>query len=482
MLLRSPLPPVNSRNRPNVIVIVFDTARADAFEPYGAPAGSSPVMADMATLGQSAATFATASWTVPSHISLFSGLLPYAARVTHDHGFVAANFRAMNLALRDRTLPEVLRTYGYVTSAVSCNTWVSQASGFDVGFDVFRQVVGSRYAQAGGGRLRNGAARALQALRAQVDDGAGEVERLLVDWLRTRGHAPFFWFVNLVECHSPYMPPHPHNPLPPWGRLLATVDASRHLTFAALAMSSLKRTGAPAAALARMRKLYAGAIRLMDDWLGRLLESLDRAGILDETVVIVTSDHGENFGEGGLMGHQYSLDDRLIRVPLVVTGPGMALPDRIMTLAELPGLIAGAAGLGAHPWTHERPDPDIVVAELEPPAGPDHEISRAVAREHGLDATAFERMTTPLRCATDGRFKLVRQGDREMLVDVVADPLELTPLASDAQPPDALLSRLRAALDRSEANTLPAPPPQAAELAPEAVANMDAQLRLLGYI
>src|SRR5690606_10359743 len=78
---------------------------------------------------------------------------------------------------------------------------------------------------------------------------------------------------------------------------------------------------APADAIARIRQGYRDSVRQLDAWLARLLERLDDAGMLEDTVLIVTSDHGENLGESGMLGHNYSLDDRLLRVPFATHGP-----------------------------------------------------------------------------------------------------------------------------------------------------------------
>ena len=130
--------------------------------------------------------------------------------------------------------------------------------------------------------------------------------------------------MNLVECHSPYLPPWPYDDLGPIDRLRAAEEARRHLTLSGIWKACAGGFDVAPAALERMRHLYARSVRLMDDWLRDLLDDLDRRGILDRTLVIVTSDHGENFGEGGLMGHAFSLDQRLLRVPLVIAGPGRA--------------------------------------------------------------------------------------------------------------------------------------------------------------
>ena len=115
-----------ARVRPNLVLVVFDTARADAFEPYGAPAGSSPAVAQLAASGVAHQhTYSTASWTAPSHGSMFSGQLPRSAGMGHVGGTTP---KAMQAAMGENAgvlLPNVLRAAGYATLGVSTNLWVS---------------------------------------------------------------------------------------------------------------------------------------------------------------------------------------------------------------------------------------------------------------------------------------------------------------------------------------------------------------------
>src|SRR3954468_12183027 len=127
--------------RPNVLLIVFDTARADAFEPYGAEPGASPVLEDLARSGETAdAMFAPACWTLPSHASMFTGLLPRANGLIKAPGGEVHACKAPMEAHRERLLPEVLRRAGYETRAASANLWISKRSGFATGFDRFIEV------------------------------------------------------------------------------------------------------------------------------------------------------------------------------------------------------------------------------------------------------------------------------------------------------------------------------------------------------
>src|ERR671924_668958 len=120
---------------PNVVLIVFDTARADAFTPYGAPADATPSVAQLAARGAAhPIAAATCNWTMPSHVSMFTGLLPRTAGLSMlPHG-ERANCRIVMEAHRDRWLPVVLGRAGYHTAAATTNAWVSNQIGFDLGF------------------------------------------------------------------------------------------------------------------------------------------------------------------------------------------------------------------------------------------------------------------------------------------------------------------------------------------------------------
>ena len=130
---------------PNVLCVVFDTARRDAFEPYGAPPGSTPAVAQLASSGQAFTdVYATASWTIPSHASMFTGSLPRALGLGQAPGSRREGCRPILEANRDRVLPEVLRRNGYATAAVSANVWIAPESGFATGFDRFEEVATGR--------------------------------------------------------------------------------------------------------------------------------------------------------------------------------------------------------------------------------------------------------------------------------------------------------------------------------------------------
>ena len=474
--------------RPNVIVLVLDTARADALEPYAAPAGSSPVIADLARRGTAfESAYATACWTLPSHASMFTGMLPRAAGVfdlPEGNPLGAGQVMARHA---DRMLPEILRRAGYSTAAVSTNLWVTELSGFGAGFDSFEFVDTGRQARMHREDVRSRLRWDAETARARVDDGAERALEALVRLADGPPSQPFFWFVNLVECHSPYLPPKPYNDLGPIDRLRAAEEARHYLTLGAIWKACVGAIHVPDDALERMRHLYARSVLMLDAWLGRLLEALDGRGLLDDTLILATSDHGENFGENGYMAHAFSLDDRLLHVPLIAAGPGAAADGGVVSLADLPRLISGAAGIESHPWGDARSD-GFAAAQFEPPAREEHPKWRPAFAEWGVDYDfAINRLARELTCVTDGRLKLQRRGTEEELYDLDADPLEEAPRSPVEHGDQAAVARMHERLEEIEredarADAAAAAPTDAPQISEEERRELEERMKLLGYM
>jgi arylsulfatase A-like enzyme len=468
---------------PNVLWLVLDTARADAFEPYGAPTGATPAVAELARRGSVLPhAYATASWTLPSHASMFTGLMPRAVGVGQAPGDGVEGVRPILDSLRPRLLPELLRGAGYRTVGLTTNLWVSKHTGFDIGFDEFEQFVGDRQMamDVGGLAPRALATWAREGLSASRDDGAEEAGAALRRSIAAHDGDPTLWFVNLVECHSPYLPPKPWNDLGPVARVRAALEAQRYLSFPAICRACGGGLDVPEGALERMRHLYRRSVSLMDAWLADALGALDERGILDDTLVIVTSDHGENIGEHGLMGHAFSLDERLIHVPFVAAGPGAPDTTGPFSLGSLPAAIATAAGLADHPY--DAMPEDAAVAQLDRMGPPDHPRIQGYVEEWGVGERGLEIYTTDITVAVDGRSKLTIRGDKESAHDLTGDPLELgAPTAEPA--PDHLWRALEhpAITNKPELAAAPGPaaPPNAS---PEELEELERQMKLLGYM
>jgi arylsulfatase A-like enzyme len=466
--------------RPNVLLVVLDAARRDSLEPYGAPPGSTPSIAQLASRGVALPeVYATGCWTVPSHGSMFTGLLPRAAGLARAPTPDAP--KPILAAQLDRLLPEVLRRAGYATGAVSANPWISAVSGFDAGFDELALVDGGRDSRVGEGGRRARLRWLAQAARGRIDDGAASARRTLERWAADAEGRPFFWFVNVVECHAPYLPPRPYGGVSTLERLRAAEDARRHYGLDAMWRACVGGYDVPEETMERMRGLYRASIRYMDDWLGSLLELLDGHGLLDDTLVVVAADHGENLGEGGLIGHAFSLDNRLIHVPCVVAGPGADGAD-INSLAELPALIAAAA-LDEHPWD-DGPPPGVGIAQFDPPCAPGDPRVDEVVERWGLGEEAATRFTTPLTCAVAGDLKLLMRGEAEEVYDLGQDPLELRPLAPDAVAArETAVAPLREALRHPAVTARRAATAAGAPDAPdEELRDIEERMRLLGYM
>jgi arylsulfatase A-like enzyme len=464
-------------DRPNVLVIVLDTARADALEPYGAAPGTTPTLAQLASSGAALPdVHATACWTMPSHASMFTGLLPRAAGLNRAPGEMPNGCKPVLEAAVDRMLPEVLRRAGYRARGVSTNIWVSEASGFATGFEEWRDVPHNRAAQMVSTNLRPRARWAFDALRARSDDGAGAAAEVLGTWFAEDRDGPDFWFVNLIECHSPYLPPKPFNDLGPIDRVRAAEEARRHLTLGEIWRVCVDDFDVPDDALARMRHLYDRSIRQLDAWLANTLTALDDAGKLDDTLVLICSDHGENFGEGGLLGHAYSLDERLVHVPFIASGPNA--PEAMKSLVELPRVIAEAVGLESHPW--DREPTEIAVAQFDSPGKHDDPRKLDAIKAWGAGPEALDNLNAIMECAVRGNTKLLRRNDELRLFDLADDPLEERPRAvARADAPADLL----AALEGQPVGPVVAPATApAATASDEELARIEEQMRTLGYL
>src|SRR4051794_40093655 len=172
-------------------MVLMDTARADHFEPYGAAAGSTPVIAGLARAGVSTTAYAPANWTIPSHAALFTGQLPRSLGLGQVgggfHGAVANRLQPH----ADSTLAAVLRRHGVATRAVSANLWVSEQAGFGAGFDEFVNIVIPRQPRTSQS-LRDRMGWYLDALLARIDDGARAIDEILARWIAEARTKPFF--------------------------------------------------------------------------------------------------------------------------------------------------------------------------------------------------------------------------------------------------------------------------------------------------
>ena len=289
--------PIDSR--PNVLLISIDTLRPDHLTCYGYGRDTTPFLDSLAKRGvvfENA--FAQASWTLPSHMSLMTSTYPHTHRVEDEDRTLPAGIP---------TLAEALDGAGYRTIGFVTWIYLSARFGFGRGFDRYEEILPS-------GALDDALEHA-----ANADD---VVTKVIGSWDPTvEKETPFFLFLHFFDPHLNYSPPIEYARA--FGDSLVDGRLGRY-DYLKTYIKGLhpEPPPVPEAVLRGALSLYDAEIRFVDDQLRRLFVHLDSEGLLENTIIIVTSDHGEEFGEhGSLEGHQWTLYDEVLRVPLIVVFP-----------------------------------------------------------------------------------------------------------------------------------------------------------------
>jgi arylsulfatase A-like enzyme len=400
-----------ARGAPSLLLVVVDTLRADHLPFHGYRRMTAP---RLSRLAESAVVFDNAftvmSHTLPTHVSLLTGVHP------GKHHVLANGWRYDGPY---PTLAETLRARGYATGAFVSGYPLVAASGLDAGFDVYRDTGDLADASIGKIPGERTNARALAWIEEQ------------------RG--PFFAFVHYYDVHPPYdTPPHPQQPFVPDAAFEALLGSRGlwELTIEQVNPTPITLDGRPLS-LGLAINTYDNEILRVDGLIGELLATLERKGIADDTLVIVTSDHGEGLGQHGLYSHGLYLYEEQAHVPLVVRPPAsvghaarrvagaVSLLDVVPTVLDLCGLAADPAldgrSLAGVLGGDETPREErwLVLQRRWFPAGTDQmpdERFDAGASLHALRG--------------DGPLKYLRGGDgREELYDLGADPGERVDLA-----------------------------------------------------
>jgi arylsulfatase A-like enzyme len=413
----------------NVVVVVLDTVRGQTTVP--ADDALLPTIASLADEGtEFERAFTSAPWTLPSHASLLTGT--YSSK--HDtHG------RNPVLDESLTTLAEVFSANGYETKAISSNTWISDEFGFDRGFDDVQHAWRWDDADVAD---RSPAEGDDDEWRTQATENlrAGDATDRALDWLSSSSERPFFLFLNYIDAHFEYAPPEEYvaDRLPPgydYERAVDVLDDPRAYDVGEVTLTAAER--------AALRALYRGELAYLDDTIGRLVDELRANGVWDDTVLVVTSDHGENVGDHGFVGHQYNLYDTLIHVPLVVTGGAFddadGTADRLVQLLDLPVTLLDEVGIDAPAFRSQSqghsfhpdstvPRRDHVLAEHITPQ-PDVDTLRRRYDELPPYLSSLDRYL-PLRAVRTERWKLVSGADgSRSLFDLDADAAESTDVA-----------------------------------------------------
>ncbi len=387
----------SSPEQPNLVLLVQDTLRRDRLSTYGYERETSPTLDRLAADGVVFdEAYATSSWTWPSTTSILTGLLP------ERHGVTSENACYVDAKLQ--LLPEALQRVGFTTGAFSANALIQASKNFDQGFETF---VGQ-------------------------SSGFAESSDLVpkaLEWVRENAGRRFFLYLHLADTHGLT-----HTLPEARERFAADVPGSFDPNEFRRYSSALREArlrppndqeGLRVAQRKETRKavnqLYDAAVYSGDLWLERLLGTLEEVGVTEKTIVAFTSDHGEELYDHGALRHGHSLYGELVRVPLVIRGPGVARGVRVTTPISNRHIAPTLARLGGVVMEGPIDALDLLAGEL-----PERPVF--FSTEHGLWKDVPGRTT--IRGVRDGDWVLHFSGKADArLFRFGVDPLEAQDVA-----------------------------------------------------
>lgn len=390
----------------NILLIVLDTARGDVVNSM-ISGGELSSLSKLATEGQFYTNArSNGPWTVPSHAALFYGMYPSETGVNGD----SPSYETVPLI-------EELNQRGFKTGGFSSNPWLSYEFNFDKNFDVFRnqfeyypetttaeEIISTSdslkdIVANGISELYNSSTReflinlTFSAYRyvSRYDSGASWLFKQAVNWLKNDGQR--FAFINVTEPHLTYELP--HGWLPDGISQQELTDTQQDPVLHNAGISTI-----PEDDLETLKQVYKSTLCYLDAKLGKLYEQAP-----NDTVFIITSDHGEHFGEYGRFGHQYSLYDELLHVPLVIHAPWIESND-FDSMVELRSLYRAILNFTDDSYI-TLPVIDYHIAETISPT-PSIESLRAKSDEIKEYTKRYENGA---RCISDSKRKLIEFAD-----------------------------------------------------------------------
>lgn len=407
---------------PNVLLVMVDTLRADRLSAYGWGGGRTPHIDALAADGiRYARNFAQASWTRPSVATLLTGLYP------SSHGAV---HKADLLPDRVDTVAEALNFFGYRTVGFPNNVNVTESFNFQQGFQEYHYLAPALFFGATEAAakltLYNGLRLVRErffARRVSVEhyyQPAGVVTDRILAWIdANREGPPFFMYAHYMDPHDPYMV-HPFN-----GEGYARVALPNP----------------PPDLARRLSEVYDGEVRYLDEHVGRLVAGLRERGLYDDTVIVFTSDHGEEFHEHGGWWHGTTLYDEQTHVPLVVKpargGARAVVVETMTTNLDVAPTILAAVG---------APVPPVMQGRALALDGTPERPQEKVFSEEDFEGNVLQAVRTPswkLIVANEGNPRGLAPAE---LFHVAEDPGEQRNLAGTEA---GRLEEMRAALGRS---------------------------------
>ena len=443
--------------RPNVVLIVLDTMRQDRMACYGYDKPTTPVLDQLAATARVFdRAYSTTSWTLPAHASIFTGQYPATHGATQEHWVLSES------AL---TLAEVFRAEGYATAGIHANPILTAGAGYEQGFETYQSAWEQPYGTSPENKTLN----------------------LFRDTLAAQSPGkPFFLFVNVIEPHSPYDSARQFQDrfvTDPTQTIIRNMWAPYYIG---------EKTFTPAE-LQHLSERYDGEVLYADYMVGEMIRALQAHAAWENTIFVVTSDHGENFGDHGHYDHVFSLYEGTTRVPLILHYPAAVAPGRethrvqvtdiFATLTDLCGITTEAALRG--PGLLESPPPAArpIVMEYYYPRQT-IEVYKDPAKRASPKLDPYRRR---LRAIIQDGFKYIwADKGAEALYAIDADPKETNNLI-DSPAHQATLATLRLALaDWVTAHASAATTSPSSELPATPMRELDDDtvdaLRSLGYL
>ncbi len=434
--------------RPNIIVITVESVRSDHVGCYGFDRPTTPAFDELAREGtRYENAHSVTSWTLASHATLLTGLYPTAHQVTGPMDRLGDSYV---------TLAEHLGANGYQTAGFVSGPFLRTPHNLHQGFELYDDSPSSSSQQDAHHDITNPA-----------------MEELLADFLSNRrdSERPFFLFAYMWDPHYDYNPPAPFD-------TMFRSDTAEPFDIAEFELNPLIRPGMTAGALRYVRDQYEGEIRCTDELLGRLWKQLRDEGLWEETTIILTADHGEEFFEHGGKGHKNGLYDETLHVPLVIKWAGSSAAEvdpRLTGLIDLFPTIVGMTGTASREELHGK-------SLLQEPRKPEHPLFfELITTLYGVGADRGKKEVERWWAVRRGDFKMISIPDRHtnLLFDMIGDPLEKNSI--EKLRPDILeeyLALLPPWQQRMQAVARQHGPPENAFLSNEEID----RLKALGYI
>jgi arylsulfatase A-like enzyme len=421
--------PENRADAPNIVVLVVDALRADHLSALGYVRNTTPYLDKLAGEGVFyPQAYATSPWTLPSHVSLMTG------NTFKQHEIGWYNHQGLR-EYPGPVLPEVLRDHGYRTGAFAANMfWVTHdriGRGFlhfdDFFYSTEDAVLRTMYGRA----FEKYVMQKLGYEDIPARRHAADINQAFLEWAGQAPQRPFFALLNYMDVHDPYLPPEPYR-----SRYSADAKSSGVLNWRV----DRSEPELDPAQLAAELAAYDGGIAYVDEQIRKLTGELDKQG-LSNTILVITADHGESFGEHGFLLHGHSLYNEQLHVPLLLVWPGHipagVRPDYPVSNASIAATLLELCRLD-NPLLSSAPS----LAQWQTAAGPDSTATADVEQTPWVPerSPAYTGMLSSI--LKDEWQLILHEHDQPQLYNVRKDPGETDNLAGRLQQVEQALTTL----------------------------------------